>query len=148
MEKYFNKRFGKGWLFLSIALLLHIIDEAVNGFLPVYNRNVLRIRASTGIPIPTFTFNIWLAGLISVEVLLLFLSRYAFQGRRMIVLLAFPFAVIMFLNGLVHLAGSFYMKEWMPGIITAPLLVFGSVNLFLITLKIQSGRRIAAKLHS
>ena len=138
-------RFGKAWLMLSFFLLLHIIDEALNGFLPVYNENALKIRASTGIPFPTFAFAYWFTGLICLDIWFLFLSRYALQGRRVIIWLAYPFAIIMLANGLVHLAGSLYLQQWIPGSLTAPFLVYGSMNLFLATLKMSASKTITAK---
>jgi len=75
---------------LSLFLLLHIVDEAINGFLPVYNETILKVRATTGIPFPTFSFPYWFTGLICVNVWLLFLSRYALQGKRVMILLAYP----------------------------------------------------------
>lgn len=138
VNRVLSNKFGKAWFILSGILLLHIIDEAVNGFLPVYNENALRLRENTGIPMPVFTFPYWFTGLICLDVWLLFLSRYALQGRRIIIFLAYPFAIIMFLNGLMHLGGSVYLSEWLPGIITAPLLIYGSVNLLLATLKTRT----------
>lgn len=129
------KKFGIAWLTLSLILLFHIIDEAVNNFLPLYNQTISKIRANTGFPFPIFAFPGWLTGLIMVDLLLLFLSIYAFKSKRIVIFLAYPFAVIMFLNGCGHVAGSFYFHEWVPGVITAPLLLYGSVNLFLKTLK-------------
>jgi hypothetical protein len=43
---------------------------------------------------------------------------------------AFPFAAIMLLNGIGHLAGSIYFSRWMPGATTAPLLLGASIWLF------------------
>jgi hypothetical protein len=41
-----------------------VTDEALTGFLPVYNGIVERIRAGhSWIPLPTFTFPVWLGGL-------------------------------------------------------------------------------------
>jgi hypothetical protein len=138
-------KFGKAWFTLSLFLLLHIIDEAINGFLPVYNENILRIRASTGIPFPTFTFPFWFTGLICLDVWLLFLSRYALQGKPLIIFLAYPFAFIMLLNGLAHLAGSLYLQQLVPGTLTAPFLIYGSVKLFLATLKMKTSKTITAE---
>ena len=138
-------RFGKAWLMLSFFLLLHIIDEALNGFLPVYNETASKIRAGTGIPFPTFTFAYWFTGLICADLWLLFLSRYALQGKRVIIWLAYPFAIIMFANGLVHLVGSLYLQQWIPGTITAPFLVYGSLNLLLATLKMNTSKTITVK---
>lgn len=144
IHRTFSNRFGKAWFTLALFLLLHIIDETLNGFLPVYNEHISRIKANTGIPFPTFTFPVWFTGLMFAEIWLLFLSRYALQGRRIMIFLAYPFAVIMFLNGLMHLGGSLYLRAWLPGIITAPFLLFGSVNLLLATVRMKPGKPIAA----
>jgi uncharacterized protein with HXXEE motif len=138
-------RFGKAWLFLSLFLLFHIVDEALNGFLPVYNENILRLRAMTGIPFPTFTFPFWFTALVFVDIWLLFLSRYALQGKRMMILFAYLFAIIMLANGLAHLVGSFYLQQWIPGIITAPFLVYGAMNLLVATLKMNNIKTIRPK---
>jgi hypothetical protein len=139
-----GNRFGKAWFILSLFLLLHIVDEAINGFLPVYNEYILRIKANTGIAFPTFTFPFWFTWLVCVDVWLLFLSRYALQGNRVIILLAYPFAIIMLLNGLLHLGASLYLQQWVPGFITAPFLIYGSINLFLATLKMKTRKPTAA----
>lgn len=50
---------------MALALGLHVTDEALTGFLPVYNGVVEGIRANhPWVPLPTFTFPIWLGGLI------------------------------------------------------------------------------------
>jgi uncharacterized protein with HXXEE motif len=138
-------RFGKAWFLLSLFLLLHILDETLNGFLPFYNENILRIRATTGIPFPTFAFPFWFTALVFVNIWLLFLSRYALRGKRIMILLAYPFAIIMLATGLAHLVGSLYLQQWIPGIFTAPFLLYGSVNLLLATLKMNTSKTISAK---
>jgi len=135
-------RFGKAWFTLSLILLLHILDEAINGFLHFYNENILRIRDTTGIPFPTFTFPFWFTGLICIDIWLLFLSRYALQGKRVMILLAYPFAFIMLLKSLAYFVGSLCLQQGIPGIITAPLLVYGSLGLFLATLNMKTSKTI------
>lgn len=57
------RRFG--WAWLALALALHVTDEALTGFLRVYNPAVRTIRSYVPLlPLPAFTFRIWLGGLI------------------------------------------------------------------------------------
>jgi hypothetical protein len=44
-------------------------------------------------------------------------------------LLSYPFAVLMLLNGLGHIAGSFYLGRLAPGVYSAPLLLASSIYL-------------------
>lgn len=125
------KRLGVAWLLLCAALAAHVVDEALTDFLSVYNPVVLSIRARLPfLPIPTFSFSYWLAGLILGVALLLVFSLFAFRGARLIVPLAYWFAIFMMGNGLLHIIGSIYMRRLMPGVNTAPLLLAGSVYLF------------------
>ena len=130
-----GRAFGRAWLSLSLALAVHVADEALTDFLAVYNPMVRSARARFGWwPMPTFTFELWLAGLIAVIALLLLLAPLAYGGARLVRLAGYPFAVIMLLNGLGHLAGSLYFGSWMPGATTAPILIAASIWL-LVTLR-------------
>src|SRR5256886_10249439 len=73
-------RFGIAWVALCVALAIHVADEALTDFLSVYNPAVQAIRARFPfLPLPTFTFGVWLGGLIAMTVLLLALSPAAFR---------------------------------------------------------------------
>lgn len=123
---------GWAWVALSLALAVHVTDEALTGFLSVYNPAAAAIRRYVPfLPLPVFTFRVWLAGLIVAAILLLVLSSFAFRGARWTRLLSYPFAVLMLFNGLGHLIGSFYLRQPMPGVYSAPLLLAGSVWLIL-----------------
>ena len=77
------RRWGLAWLGLVAALALHVIDEAVNGFLPLYNQVVTDLRRSIAwFPMPTFTFDGWLTGLVTAILVLLALSPLVFRARR------------------------------------------------------------------
>jgi hypothetical protein len=66
-----------------IALALHVADEALTGFLSVYNPTVLALRARLGYwPMPTFEFREWLTGLMVLIVVLAGLSPFAFRNAR------------------------------------------------------------------
>ena len=119
-----GSRFGRAWLALTIALGLHVVDEALTDFLSVYNPIVRDARARFGwFPMPEFTFGIWLGGLSLLVAVLLLLTPLAYRGSRALRIFAYPYGVIMFLNGIGHLAGSIYLERWAPGATTAPLLL-------------------------
>ena len=116
--------FASAWVALTFALAAHVADEALTDFLSVYNPIVAAARQRFGwFPMPTFSFGVWLAGLIALVVILLLLSAVARRGGPLIRTLAYPFGVIMLLNGIGHLAASAYFRRWMPGATTAPLLL-------------------------
>jgi hypothetical protein len=79
-------RFGVAWVLLCIALALHVVDEAATDFLSVYNPTVQAIRKRFPfLPLPVFSFRVWLIGL-CVAILLAFgLSPLAFGGRCFVV---------------------------------------------------------------
>ena len=125
------RSFGPAWLALAVTLGLHVTDEAVTDFLSVYNPIVTAARARLGwFPMPTFSFPVWLGGLVALVVALFALTPFAYRGARWLRPVAYFFAAIMFLNGLGHLGASVYVRRWMPGSTTAPLLLASSSWLF------------------
>jgi len=119
---------------MCLAFAAHVVDEATTGFLAVYNPTVEAIRARVPwLPLPTFTFRVWLRLLIVAVSLLLGLSVFAFRGARWLRPLAYAFAVVMLVNGTVHTVGTLYMKRAMPGVYSSPLLFAGSIWLLVAT---------------
>lgn len=115
---------------LCLALAVHVFDEAMTDFLSVYNPTVQAIRQRLPFfPMPIFTFEAWLTGLIAAIVVLLLLSPFAFRQREWIRRLSYPFAILMLLNGLGHIAWSFYLGRLAPGVYSAPLLLASSIYL-------------------
>ena len=115
-------------------------DEALTGFLPLYNATVLAMRAQhSWYPMPTFAFREWLFGLIAANVLLLLLTPLAYRNARYLRPLAYFFAVIMFLNGMGHTlatifgrtASSVPIPRPAPGFYSSPFLFAGSIFLLL-----------------
>ena len=123
-------RHAQAWWWLIAALALHVVDEASTGFLDFYNPLVLSIRSrATWFPMPTFTFGVWLAGLVALVVALALLTPLVRTGSTGARPLSWLLSGIMFLNGVGHLAGSIYFWRWLPGATSAPLLLFASVRL-------------------
>jgi hypothetical protein len=118
------------WVCLGLALALHVTDEALTGFLPVYNGIVGRIRANYAwIPLPTFTFRVWLTGLVLGVVLLLALTPVVSRGARWIRLVSLVLSIVMIGNALGHLGASLYWGRLAPGAYSSPLLLLAAVAL-------------------
>ena len=124
------RNLGFAWIALCLALAAHVTDEALAGFLSVYNPAVLAWREKLGFwPMPTFTFGEWLTGLVVAVVLLL--SRSVFQGARWIRPRFYWLAIIMLGNGLAPIAGPILghtvsavrCARPMPGFYSSPLLL-------------------------
>ena len=127
-----NRSFGSGWVFLCLALAAHVTDEALTGFLNVYNPTVIAMRARySWFPMPVFGFREWLIGLICGVVIMLLLTPFAMRGSRWMRPIAYFLAVIMILNGLGHTLGTVFGRTVstvhfarpMPGFWSSPLLL-------------------------
>jgi hypothetical protein len=82
------------------------------------------------VPIPTFTFSVWLAGLITGVALLLVLSPAAFGGSHLLRLIAWPLAILAGIgNALLHFVGSIRFRRALPGVFSSPLLLGAGVLL-------------------
>ena len=96
-------RLGTAWLALTFSLAAHVVDEALTGFLDVYNPIVQSMRARLGwFPMPVFAFEVWIAGLCAVVVVLLALSPLAFRRSPLVRIAAYPYSALMLLNGVGH----------------------------------------------
>jgi hypothetical protein len=117
--------FGLAWLGATIALALHVADEATHDFLSWYNPRALRIRrALGGLPFPpTFTFLPWLVGLIAAVLVLASLTPAAYKNTPWMRPLAYVLAASHLGNGLLHAAGSIAARRLVPGVLSAPLLL-------------------------
>jgi hypothetical protein len=131
--------FGLPWLLLSLALVAHVADEALTGFLPVYNATVTAIRAEySWYPMPTFEFRNWLFGLVTAVLLLLALTPFAYRNSRPLRPFAYIFAVVMFLNGVGHTLATIFgrtvssvpIPRPAPGFYSSPLLLAASIYLW------------------
>jgi hypothetical protein len=120
------------------AFVLHVVDEALTGFLSVYNPTVIALRDRVPwLPLPTFTFELWLTGLIIANAILLLLSPYASRGTRWMRPIAYGFAGIMLLNGIGHTIGtiagqtvaSVRFARPMPGFYSSPFLIAAAIYL-------------------
>lgn len=130
----------RAWLALCLALALHVTDEALTGFLDVYNPTVMVLKQRTPwLPFPALSFGLWLGGLIALVVVLALLSPFLLNGARWARAIAWALAALMIANGLVHTAGTILgrtvgevtFERPMPGFYSSPLLIAASVYLAL-----------------
>ena len=129
-----SHRHWVAWIALCGALAVHVADEALTDFLALYNPAVLAIRERYPfLPLTTFTFEGWLALLIFAIVALTGASFFVWKGRWAMRPISYVFAGFMLLNGLLHIAGSFYMGTFMSGVYSSPLLLAASIFLIVRT---------------
>jgi hypothetical protein len=128
------RRHWWAWIGLCAALAIHVVDEALTDFLAVYNPVVLTFRERyPSIPLPTFTFETWLALLSFAVIALVAASFFVWRGRWAMRPISHVFAIVMLLNGLLHIAWSIYEWKPMPGVYSSPLLLVASIALIVYT---------------
>jgi hypothetical protein len=129
-----RRRHWLAWIALCLAVAVHVADEALTDFLSFYNPAVLALRErNPWLPLPAFTFETWLALLIFAIVALVAASYFVWRGRWAMRPISHVFAGFMLLNGVLHIAGSIYLRELMPGVYSSPLLLAASVFLIACT---------------
>jgi hypothetical protein len=130
-------RLGLAWVLMWIALAVHIMDEALTGFLSVYNPTVIALKQSLGFwPMPTFDFRTWLTGLTLGIGVLAALSPFAFQNARWIRPIFYVCAIVAgLLNALGHTVATILghtvstvrFAGPAPGFYSSPLLAAASI---------------------
>jgi hypothetical protein len=132
-------RWGIAWVALTMALALHVADEALTGFLPLYNEIVASMQESVPwLPLPTFTFRVWLTGLTALILVLLALSPLVFRGYGWLRPVAYALGTIMVANAIGHTVASFYWRLWAPGVYSSPTLFIAAVALLVTTRRTKS----------
>jgi len=133
-----NRHLGLAWLLLTVAFGLHILDEALTGFLSVYNPTVAALRAQyPWFPMPEFDFRSWLWGLICFLLILFALTPLFFRNMRWVRPRGYLMAVIQILNAAGHTLGtmagqtvtSVRFPRPAPGFYSSPLLLITALYL-------------------
>ena len=129
--------FGWPWVAATLALGLHIADEATHDFLAWYNPQALRVRRFLGgLPFPpTFTFWPWLIALSLAVVILAALTPQAYAGNSWLRVLAIVMGVEHVGNALLHLDAGFIIRRAVPGIWSVPTLLATGIWLLHSTLR-------------
>lgn len=133
-----TKQWGIAWVLLSVALGVHVADEAITDFLPLYNSIAGSIRETYGwIPLPTFSFSVWLTGLMAGILILLSVSPLVFAGSRIFRPVSYFLGTLMVLNALAHIGGSIYLGELAPGTLSSPILLIAAIALLVATRRVR-----------
>jgi hypothetical protein len=115
------------------------MDEALTDFLSFWNPMVLRLRERVPwSPLPTFTFDVWLSGLVLVLAVLALLSVFAYQDSPWLRPVAYVYGSLMLLNGFAHIAISLFQGRPAPGVTSAPLLIGTSAWLLVSLIRTRS----------
>jgi hypothetical protein len=125
-------RLGIAWLSFCFALALHVTDEALTGFLSIYNPTVISLRQKLGLwTMPTFEFREWLAGLILLVIALTVLTPFMYRNVRWVRPIAYFVAIVAgILNALGHTVATILghtvsavtFQRPAPGFLSSPLL--------------------------
>lgn len=138
MANHRIQQWGIAWVALSVAVGLHVADEATSEFLPLYNSIAETIRGSyPWIPLPTFTFSVWLIGLTVGVLILFFLSPMVFAGNLIFRPISYFLGVLMTLNALAHIGGSIYLGALAPGVLSSPVLLLAAIALLVTTRRVR-----------
>ena len=117
-----------------LAFALHVVDEAVNDFLPLYNSVVGGWRETySWVPLPLFTFSGWLTLLIVALIVLAGLTPLFFKGSRSVRPVAWFFGGLMVANALGHFGMSIYMGAFAPGVYSSPVVLAAAIALLVAT---------------
>jgi hypothetical protein len=136
-----GRRTRTAWLCLVFALALHVVDEAMTGFLGVYNPTVHVLRERLGwFPMPIFRFEVWVIGLVTLVLVLALATPLVERGPRISRVLANGVAGLMVLNGLAHIAGSVLgrtvpevqFERPMPGFWSSPVLITAAISFIMV----------------
>jgi hypothetical protein len=132
--------YGAAWFLLCLAFCAHVADEALTGFLPIYNATVLAMRSQyKWFPMPTFGFREWLTGLIIANIALLSLTPFAFRNAQWLRPLAYFYAFVHLLNATGHTLATIFgqtvstihFRRPAPGFYSSPFLFAGSIYLLI-----------------
>ena len=124
----FANRNARAWLLMIVSVAIHVFDEAMTGFLPFYNSSVVALRERIAFfPAPTFSFELWLGGLIAGILVGFGLTVSVARGGRVIRWAATILGVIMIINAAGHLTGSLYFGRIIPGAHSSPILLLSSI---------------------
>jgi hypothetical protein len=116
------------WLLMISAVVVHVFDEAIHDFLPFYNEAILNLRENLGFfPMPTFSLGAWLGGLVVAIVIGFSLTPLVSRGGTLIRALSTLLGILMIINALIHVLGSFYFERLIPGFWSSPFLLITAV---------------------
>ena len=127
---------ARAWLYVCLHLAAHGVEEALHGFVDVWNPFLASVRARTALPLPHFVYGDWLTVLVIGVAALTGMTPLVARGVRGFRIGSYVFAILMIVNGVNHLASPLYLGRFLPGQFTSPLLILTSIWLMLETRRV------------
>ena len=140
------RRFGIAWVLLVLTVALHVTDEALTGFLPIYNATATEIHQRwPWLHPPTFSFPVFVGALSAALAIALLLTPLAFRHPRGFRPFAIICAVLMILNGCNHIGGTILGHSFadiafprpMPGTYSSPTMIAASIYVLFAARKLR-----------
>lgn len=135
---------GLAWLLLCLALAIHVAEEALTGFLPVYNLAAQAIRGLFPfLLVPTFSLTVWLSATIGLVAALAALAPLAYRGFGIMRVATIGLALVVLANVTGHVGGSIFAGALMPGVYSTPLLAAAGIYGLVVAWRWEVGRSAA-----
>jgi len=116
------------WVLMVSAIGLHVLDEALTGFVPFFNEKTIVISEWLGfVKIPSVTFGAWLTALIIAVIILFLLTYFVRRGGRAIRIFSTLLGILMIVNSFLHIGGTVYGGDFLPGFLSSPILLVTAV---------------------
>ncbi len=123
-----RSRAGLAWLLLCLALAVHVAEETLTGFLPVYNQMAQAIRGLFPfLPVPTLSLTVWLSATIGLVAALTALAPLAYRGFALMRVATIGLSLVALANVTGHVGGSIFAGQPMPGVYSTPLLAAAGI---------------------
>lgn len=131
------------WFLFVSAVAVHVMDEALTGFLPFWNQLVTNLRKDLSfLPLPTFTFVAWIGGLLSGVLIGYAMIPAVNRDGKFMRWLTLVLGILMLANATGHLLGSLYFGRILPGFWSSPFLLLASLFVIVRSLKGKWGTRV------
>ena len=128
MQNLWKDKNVLAWVLMVGAIALHVLDEALTGFVPFFNEKTIIISEWLGfVRIPAITFTVWITALIVGIIILFLLTFIVRRGGRVIRIFSIVLGILMIGNSLLHIVGSIYQGHLLPGFISSPILLITAV---------------------
>jgi hypothetical protein len=141
-----RSRLGLAWLLLCLVLAVHVAEEALTGFLSVYNLAAEAIRdLFPFLPVPTLSVTMWLSATIALVAALTALAPLAYRGFALMRTATVGLSLVVLANVSGHIGGSIFAGRPMPGVYSTPILAAAGIYGLVVAWKEQAAAGRTAK---
>jgi hypothetical protein len=116
------------WAALLTSIAVHVVDEALTGFLPFFSQVVTSLRGRFGFfPLPILSYELWLGGLALAVAIGFAAIPIVDRGGRFIRIVTLALGLVMTANACSHMIGSVYAGRLLPGFWSSPFVLLAAV---------------------